>query len=184
MIGARQVRTVLRALRRLGPRRARHPVICFGDSMTSGKYPHFLAMRLGVAVSNRGIGGQTSTEIADRVVATPRAELAAATVVLWMGTNDYDSPAVLPNIRRSIAHIGHDRILVLGIVQGDFPGRDYTPIADNNACLAGPHFVDIPALFGGLVAPAHLRVDRIHLNNPGFRLVAGAVAEAIEARGW
>src|SRR5690606_37503257 len=41
-------------------------IVCWGDSLTTSSYPRFLAKLTGRTVTNRGVGGNTSAQIAAR----------------------------------------------------------------------------------------------------------------------
>ena len=70
------------------------PVACWGDSLTQGdqdltgvSYPGALQQLLGVPVYNEGIDGQTSTQIAARMLATTN--MHGYTSVFWAGEDNY-----------------------------------------------------------------------------------------------
>ncbi|MGD0798680.1 MAG: fibronectin type III domain-containing protein [Acidobacteriaceae bacterium] len=67
----------------------------WGDSQTVGgkdgsniNYPNTLANILGVPVINEGVGGNTSTQIAQRMLATPASFGAGNCNVIWGGSNN------------------------------------------------------------------------------------------------
>src|ERR1019366_8678306 len=74
----------------------------------------------GFTTINRGIVGETSTQIAARMIAAT--ELYSAGHVIWCGRNDYSSgwsPAIiagiLANIASMVAVIPHTRFLILSM---------------------------------------------------------------------
>ena len=67
----------------------------WGDSQTLGgadgstiSYPSSLSSDLGVTVNNEGVGGNTSTQIAQRMLATPASFTAANCHAIWSGSNN------------------------------------------------------------------------------------------------
>ena len=124
-------------------------VAAWGDSLTYGTgamgaasgtpYPSQLAALMGVSVFNGGVGGNTSTQIATRMLATP--SLFGAFTVIWAGRNNYtDQSTVLADIARMVAALPTPkRCLVVGIINGNGEpsgGGGYTQILADNAALA------------------------------------------------
>ena len=168
-------------------------ISCFGDSLTAGGYPAILSTYLRAPVLNRGVGGETSTQIADRF--TPEAE----TCVLWMGNNNFYEPAVVvADIGRCVGACmpaGVD-YRVVGLVIGDFDGRQRGQAGNDqimacNAELSAIYrdkFIDLRQVLiaaavrsdnedlAANVLPRSLRVDGIHLNRYANVIVARAVA--------
>jgi hypothetical protein len=70
-------------------------VWAWGDSQTLGgadgsrnNYPAYLSTDLGVQVNNEGVGGETSTQIAQRMLATPASFADGNCHVIWSGSNN------------------------------------------------------------------------------------------------
>lgn len=177
---------------------------CYGDSFVEGygnaPLPQQLAFFSGYGYFNGGIGGQTSSQVKDRLLADA-ARRGWATVI-WCGRNNYgDAAAVKADIAAMVAALGHDRYLILGILpKSDVPSEQVGGVGHNailalNADLAaayGPRFFDVLSwLRGGALAdvgitptaqdliditagqvPGSLRYDSLHLNSAGYRTVA------------
>lgn len=183
--------------------------IAWGDSLTGGGggapgFPKFATDAYGPARTfiNKGIGGNTSTQIKDRLLAAS-AEDKARLTVLWMGHNDAQFPdTVKANIQASVAALGHTRFLLLTILVGGTPG-DSAPGGElNERCKVINDWIlasypqnsyDINAFLltqgdgsaqdnadtaAGII-PASLRSDVIHLSVRGSTLVAEQVTERL-----
>lgn len=140
-------------------------IACWGDSLTDGaggagtNYPSVLASALSRSVYEGGVGGETSTQVKDRVLADVSHR--DWTCVLWMGRNNYAAPqTVVADILACIDHLtpSAPRVLVLSVLNGDYSttigdttdewigGDEYNQINVLNDELAlsfGPSFVDI-----------------------------------------
>ncbi len=118
-------------------------------------------------------------------------------LIIWIGNNNYHEPRqVLADIAALAA--GRSRFLSLGLVNGDVEdsrkGQDgYDHIIDCNRRLAdayGDRFIDVRAeliaraLTEHDLPPACFRMDEIHLNRRGNRLVASLVYRRMQALGW
>lgn len=184
-------------------------IICWGDSLTAGEgatfrhdYPSVLGELLKADTDNEGVGGETSAQIAARM--TRRASPAgAATVIIWAGRNNYREPdRVKADIAAMVAAVpAGARYLVLGVINGDFPGEEaggpgHTAIVRLNEELSaayGRNFLPIrdlliasrralgsdPAETRADIVPMSLRVDAIHLNDAGYAAVATFVANRL-----
>ena len=194
------------------------PLTCIGDSLTAGtgasgvatRYPNVLAAALAPARSfaNLGVGGETSTQVAARLIAQSADDL-RATHVIWAGRNNYTAPAtVKADIAAMAAALGHPRWLVLSIVNGDYANEysgqsGWTTMTTLNADLAatyGARFVDVrtplvaagapagiapdPTNYARDVPPAGIRLDNLHLLDAGYAIVAATVAARIMALGF
>ncbi|PAQ00896.1 SGNH/GDSL hydrolase family protein [Mesorhizobium mediterraneum] len=183
-VGARGVRTLFE-------------VTCLGDSLTFG-YPHFLSFLLGKEVNRLGFGGQASDYILERYCDGPRSD---GVLIVWAGNNNFDDPEKVEADVAAIAAMHDDpgKLLVLGLVNGDYPGRrrgeaGYQQIVDYNerqASRLGDHFLDIRSALinriGGQnqsdVIPDSIRRDKIHLNIRGNWLVAQMVYARLKRLG-
>lgn len=191
-------------------------VAAWGDSLTNGTgstggstYPAQAAALFAPdrAVANKGVSGETSTQIKTRMVAD--AVLRPRTAWIWAGRNNYTSPAtVKADIAAMVASLGHDRYLVGSIINGEYTGEysgasNYNTMMQLNADLAalyGLRFVDVrtPLVaegapggsaenatdYGRDIVPSGLRSDNIHLLNAGYAIVASAFKAANDAMGW
>ncbi len=195
------------------------PIVCWGDSLTfgagvqtdGGRYPKVLSRLFTPSrpVRNAGIGGESSTQVAARMLADPRSREGVA--VIWAGRNNYDDPnRVRADLRAMAARCG--RSLVLSILNADVPeehrGRPgHRAIRALNDALRDEHghrFLDVRGplverglAMNGLVPTAQdradivddvpaqaLRADHIHLNDAGQAVIATLVRDALLARGW
>jgi len=140
-------------------------IACWGDSLTDGaggggtNYPSVLASTLSRSVYEGGVGGETSTQVKDRVLADVTHR--DWTCVFWMGRNNYAAPqTVVSDILACIDHLtpSAPRVLVLSVLNGDYSttigdttdewlgGAEYEEIKDLNDELAltfGTNFIDI-----------------------------------------
>jgi hypothetical protein len=158
-------------------------------------WPFHLSLRLRAPVVTMIYSGKTSDYIRGQF----EAQVVAPSTILisWIGNNNYDDP---PRVLADVAALvtGRSRFLVLGLVNGDVEDSrkgqaGYNHILDCNRRLADVYrerFIDIRA---ELIAraptehglpPACFRVDEIHLNRRGKRLVANIVYRRMQALGW
>ncbi|MFB2552868.1 hypothetical protein [Ensifer soli] len=131
--------------------------------------------------------------------------LRAGTAWIWVGRNNIDAPAtVKADIAAMIAHLGHRRYLVAGLLNAAGEGIGtgaHATIAAANADLAALHgarFVDPGAALRAAgngspgddddiaagIPPRSLRADAIHLNAGGNAVVAAAMHAATRRFGW
>jgi lysophospholipase L1-like esterase len=184
-------------------------VVAWGDSMTYGTgadhphkgqktWPKWFTEFSGVNVIKKGVGGESSKQIRDRMLAAPA--LHKEFTVIWAGRNNYPGPTwVKTHIAEMVAALNHDNYLVVGITNStDEPkGSERLKIMDTlNADLKaayGVRFVDVRPLLvaaydktqpqdvidhGNDVVPASLRSDKLHLNTAGYKVVAQAIYDA------
>lgn len=178
----------------------------FGDSFTLGIgansqdcYPDKLSQILNYPVQNLGWGGQTSTEIANRIIADSAHK--NYPTIIWEGYNNYsDSATVIVDVARSVAALGHSKYLIVGVLNTFQPyeylgGWGYGVIVGINNRLAqvyGTHYVPMrnilvdnynPSIYLDSVshsvdAPAStLRWDAKHLNAAGYLVVAQKISQ-------
>jgi lysophospholipase L1-like esterase len=184
-------------------------VVAWGDSMTYGTgadhadkgqktWPKWFTEFSGVKVIKKGVGGESSKQIRDRMLAEPA--LHKEFTVIWAGRNNYPGPAwVKTHIAEMVAALKHDHYLVVGITNSteEPQGSERLKIMDTlNADLKatyGIRFVDVrPLLVAAYdktlpqdvtdhendVVPASLRSDKLHLNTAGYKVVAQAIYDA------
>jgi lysophospholipase L1-like esterase len=187
-------------------------IVAWGDSLTYGTgaeghgWPKwFTEISHGTKVINKGVGGQTSTQIKTRMLAEK--ELHGKFAVIWAGRNNaYDQKGtVQADIAAMVAALGTSNYLVVGITNGakepnNGPSRwCLTLINKLNASLKetyGARFVDVrPILVAAAdpaqpqdvkdkaddVVPTSLRSDGVHLNSAGYKIVAKAIYDAYSA---
>jgi lysophospholipase L1-like esterase len=174
-------------------------MIAWGDSLTAGsggKWVDILAASLaGNSIVNKGVGGETSTQIATRMAAANYAELNRGIVIIWVGRNNFLSPAtVLADLETMAALVPHGRFLVLGITNQTTEvvgGSNYNAIRALNAQIAmrfGRRYLDVRKLIcQGSVGDsprACWMSDATHMNQAGYGLIAAAIRDAIIANGF
>lgn len=175
-------------------------IVAWGDSLTAGagstgglNYPFNLSVLTNFTVTNKGIGGETSTQIKNRMVAdTGNYD---KSVIIWAGRNNYSDPVtVKSDIATIVSTLTHQRYLVVGVINGEYsyeyknnPG--WTLITQLNAdlkALYGEKFVDIREYLVSLhdsttqgmldysrdIVPYNIRADQLHLNNQGYQYVS------------
>lgn len=168
----------------------------WGDSLTSGlnevPYTVELANLTGFTIYNGGVGGETSVQIKDRMLADPAKH--AWPTLIWAGRNDSDNPQqVVASIGAMVAALGHSQYLVLATLNAADEGRGTygyeKTIALNNQLAAayGAHYLDVRAYLvahadtgNDTIPPAlHKPGDLLHLNAAGYALVAACIYERL-----
>lgn len=133
-------------------------VAAWGDSLTAGNedgtgttYPGVLAGLTGKSVLNGGVGGDTSTQIATRMLAdSPRWPFFT---IVWSGRNNYAAQSqILTDVASMVAVLPTpERVLVLSILNGETGGigsLQYTQIINDNLALSGAYpnnYLDVRA---------------------------------------
>jgi lysophospholipase L1-like esterase len=154
------------------------PIACWGDSLTQGNqdrtgvsYPGVLQQLLGIPVYNGGVDGQTSTQIAARMLAATN--MYGDTDVFWAGRNNYKQPLPSdpePQILSDIASMVNaltsspKKLLVLSVPNGDgiwdLKGtQDYNRIMALNSALAAAYpnnYLDIRSYLVSQYDPTNL----------------------------
>lgn len=183
-------------------------IVGWGDSMTQGvggtPYLAALEQLTGYKTINEGIAGQTSKQIAQRMLAAT--DKHSYNTIIWVGRNNYLEPdQIKSDIAQMVAALGHSRYLVLGIVNGSIPvlnetvfGQGHRAITQLNVDLGqiyGDHFVNIHAYLLSQynpnsirdiqdhtndVVPASLRSDELHLNTAGYMKVAQRINQSLK----
>lgn len=184
---------------------------CWGDSLTSGTggspyplqmYPLGAANR---AIYNGGVGGEDSTQVLTRFVASTRR--ADQVTAIWVGNHgtDYTNPTLcLSNINAMIAHLTTSKFVILTALNDNtqtIGTTGYNQIIALNALITSAfpdNSFDIRAYLltqgnGGApdnadiangVVPTSLRSDSLHLNTSGYAKVAAQVQAFITGKGW
>ena len=164
-------------------------VICFGDSLTVGvgaspghDYPSLLAARLGRAVINAGVSGDTTRDAVRRLEADVLAR-DPRLVIVQFGGNDFlqqlsreETFADLETIVRRIQERGAMVVLVgvqPGLI-GDPTRRDYRRIARARGA------VFVPNILEGILTTPQLKSDQLHPNDAGYEKIAERIARAVE----
>lgn len=206
----RQIRSAPRVAAIAAP----HRIAAWGDSLTAGTgasgrgtaYPAvaqtlFSPFR---QIGVHGFGGKTSSEIKALFLAETFDR--EATTWIWVGRNNYEqADVVVGDVDEMIATLGHDRYLVGSVLNGGYEneakgGGGYTRIVALNAALEvryGDRFVDVRAALMAAADPVRdavdiaadrvpqaFRIDDIHLNDVGYRVVAEAWEQATVRLGF
>lgn len=156
-----------------------YSVAAWGDSFTAGgedgtgvNYPAVLASITGFSVFNGGIGGQTSTKIASRMLASPA--MHPLCQILWAGRNNYAATFTVLSDTASMVRVSPPNcFLVLAILNGEYPNElkgqtGWAQIKDLNAALAAAypdHYLDIRTLLIDSFDPANALDVWDHNNN-------------------
>jgi hypothetical protein len=182
-------------------------VACWGDSLT----PAF-ALNLQVLAPNRtvfdgGFLGQTSTFISTQQLAD--VSMTSWINVFWEGHNNITDPdTIKADIAKSVSHLaaGNRRFIVLSLLNNAWTaprGTDnYWRDLKLDADLAAQYpdnYLDVRSVLvahfdpsnpqdvidnANDIVPSSLRYDDIHMRNEGSVLVAQAVKQFIDAKGW
>jgi len=180
-------------------------ISCWGDSLTSGLgattptggWPSRLRQALaGRGVSNFGVGGQTSVQIVDRMIAD-RVMGRHGIVIGWLGRNDVGvagdlAATVMAQHARAAANLASGASYLPGTI---IPASTETAGSTNhNAILAAnaairaqySNAIDFFAALAtepdGTVASAN-RFDTVHLNDAGYEIAKTATQTRLTALG-
>ncbi len=139
----------------------------WGDSQTSGgndgggvSYPSSLAATLGSPVINAGVGGDSSTQIAQRVLATPSALRTGNCAVFWANHATAQISQIPPDITSMVNALDAPKcFLVLSIINHVDPigSSIYNSVIAANATMAsqyGTNYLDIRKLLVDAYNPA------------------------------
>jgi lysophospholipase L1-like esterase len=173
-------------------------VAAWGDSLTAAAYPRILTELSGMRVENGGVNGQTSSQIAARMLSATN--LHRCPTLLWVGRNNYDQPQTvirdLESMVEALNRAGNfDRFLVLGVINSSYGGYENRDTAPHRSILElnrqlqqryGDRFVPVREMLidaynpqepgdvmdhSNDVPPRSLRSDELHLNEAGYRLL-------------
>ena len=163
-------------------------IICFGDSITSGygvdhgeNYPSFLSKMLGMPVVNAGIDGDTSVGGLQRIEMDVL-EREPLLVVIEFGGNDFlykiPQELTIKNISEMIDRIqAKGAMVALVDVSADIFLNEYGPLFEKIAQEKGTIF--IPKVFKGIIIDANLKIDFIHPNGFGYKIITHRIYRAI-----
>lgn len=180
----------------------------WGDSLTPPVALNLQVLVPGRTVFDGGFPGQTSTFISTQQLADTT--MTSWISVFWWGHNNDTEPATIKaDTAASIAHLapGNHRFIVLSVLNqgkdGELKGQPgYATIVQLNADLAAlypDNYLDVRSLLVASydpnnpqdvidhqndVLPSSLRYDEIHMRNEGSVIVAKAVKQFIDAKGW
>jgi hypothetical protein len=182
-------------------------IACWGDSLTPAFALNLQVLTPGRTVFDGGFLGQTSTFISAQQLAD--ASMTSWINVFWEGHNNITDPATIKSdIAQSIAHLapGNRRFIVLSLINNAWTApkgtdnywRDMKLNADL-AALYPDNYLDVRSMLvahfdpnnpqdvadnANDVVPSSLRYDDIHMRNDGSVLVAQAVKQFVDAKGW
>lgn len=182
-------------------------VACWGDSLTPAFALNLQVLAPNRSVFNGGYLGMTSTYISGMQLAD--ATMTTWINVFWEGHNNITDPdTIKSDIAKSVAHLvpGNGRFIVLSLINNawtapkgtDNYARDMKLNADL-AALYAANYLDVRSMLvahfdpnnpqdvidnANDVVPTSLRYDDIHMRNDGSVLVAQAVKQFIDAKGW
>jgi hypothetical protein len=181
-------------------------IAIWGDSLTPGVQEQLRAMYPKRSVYNGGAAGQTSSEIRLRFEADTAHR--DQVTIIWAGRNNYRAPdTVMEDVAAMVAGLGHDRFLVVSIINGDYASEHkhmsgLNTINSLNRALAMQYpgrFIqarsrllksfdptsaqDLIDVADG-IPPSSLRQDPIHLKPAGSMVVARLIQHRIRIMGW
>lgn len=180
-------------------------IVAWGDSLTDGAgsnpdgltplrdYMSDLRLLTGHFTDAEGIGGNTSTQIAARML--PATAKHGLPTIIWAGRNNFfDATTVESDIASMVAALTTPDYVVLSVINAEGEGigtTQYNEIIALNANLAatyGAHYLDVRSYLVSLynpgdptdvadhasdTPPTSLRyIDGIHLNVDGYQDVA------------
>jgi acyl-CoA thioesterase I len=162
------------------PPRANGPWAAFGDSLTEGygassdgSYPAQLSRKLGVAIQNHGVSGETSADGLKRLEAIAAAE--PRVVLLCFGGNDVlrgiPADVMFENLRGMIDrfHAAGSFVVLIG-VRGkglrDANAEGFARLAEEKEVLLVPNILE------GLLTQPSLMSDYVHPNEAGYSRIA------------
>lgn len=180
-------------------------VSCWGDSLTAGSgsttptggWPSRLRQTLvGRGVSNFGIGGQTSVQVVDRMLAD-RVMGRSGIVIGWFGRNDVGvagdlTATVMAQHARAAANMASGASYLPCTITPS--STEVTGSANHTAILAAntairaayPQTIDLFAALAtepdGTIAAAN-RSDPVHLNDAGYEIVKTSVQAKLTSLG-
>ena len=164
-------------------------IICFGDSITSGEglsrkeeaFPSILAEFLGREVINSGRAGDTTSSAFKRLEKDVLSK-DPYMVILELGGNDFlqriPLETSLKNLEKIILKIQErGAICVLIDISCGFLLSSYRKAYQDLAQKTGSIFV--PGVFRGIFDDASLKVDFLHPNPFGHKIIAQRIYKAI-----
>jgi len=166
-------------------------IIALGASLTEGvgasspekSFVGVLEHRLNITIQNKGVGGETTSDVLKRLDTEVLIEHPDIVIVV-LGGNDYLSrvpkeeafhnlESIIKRIQENGAHV----ILVTlsGGELGDRFKTDFALVAQKTGALLVPDALD--AVFGN---PEHMSKDGIHPNDSGYALIADKIAPTLQ----
>ena len=184
----------------------------WGDSLTegTGQTPvngaamdvtsQLRRLRSGWAMQAKGLGGQKSKAIIDRLIAD-QIHGKSAYAVLWIGTNDFDDyvgnpagwlAAVRAQIDRALAYRGTAGTLICNLTpraSWEVGSANYNALLQVNAGLVASYGTRVVDLFTAVAidngkVPAADMVDEVHMTNAAYARAAAALDSKMTALDW
>jgi len=179
-------------------------VAIWGDSLTNGLFipanTSWINSLPGYNVYNGGVGGNTSTQIKDRMLASPNKY--SYTTIIWAGYNDLVSPVTVEADITAMVNLlaTNTHFKILSILTGDIErkgsARYANTMAINNwiATTYPDHYYDIRGYLVSLynpdipqdvidhtadIVPSSLRIDHIHLTGVAYVMVGEKISNLI-----
>ncbi|RYD76026.1 MAG: hypothetical protein EOP84_17450 [Verrucomicrobiaceae bacterium] len=161
-----------------------YPIVFVGDSRIEGAE---WAELLGKNISNRGIGGDTTKGVLDRLDTSVPA--GTGVCIVQVGFNDLYSGMSTDKIAENLVAIVKSakatRVIVTSIIPASSSSKYLDPrIAELNQKAAplvkdaGAQWLDLTPVFGGELSTG-FTADGIHLNGAGYRALADSFLKAI-----
>ena len=168
-------------------------VVALGDSLTYGTgasaeagYPAALSARTGWKVVNAGVPGETAAQGCARMpdlLAQHRPRL----VLVLLGGNDFLRRLPESGVRAALARcVGAARSAGVQAVLLTVPKIGWTGLASADLYEEVGSQLGAPVVDSGLarlLGDRGMRSDRIHLNDEGYRVLAGNVADGLARLG-
>ncbi len=177
----------------LAPLGAGAAILAFGDSLTYGtgagreaSYPAVLEQLTGLPVINAGVPGEVTAQGLTRLRGLLERHRPAL-VILCHGGNDMlrreNAEAIYSNLEAMVdqVHAHGAQLLLVGVPQPRLlflqPAEIYDRLANHR------HLVYLRDVLPQLESDAALKSDPIHLNAEGYRRLAAAIHELMQATG-
>lgn len=176
----------------------RYAIGYWGDSLVAGNFDALSILLQTNHLFNGGIGGETSTQIKNRLLADTNKW--NWTTIIWAGQNDPTVGVVETNVAAMVATLTHTNYLVVGLTLAtNFgPGNaTYVSVRTINTNLAttyGNRYLDIHSYlvsqantnteyyyYTNDMVPPSLLADFIHLNQFGHSLAATQIMARLSA---
>lgn len=185
-------------------------IAAWGDSLTQSfidinPWTNALEKLTGALVYNGGIGGQTASQVATRMIADT--SKSTYSTIIWVGRNDVSNDytiaqtAIVNNVANMVAALGHTRYLILGVTnKNNEPtgSNNLNTINTTNSALAttyGSKFIDIRAYLltqgtgtgqdatdvgNGIIPTSLMRTsDTTHFNEAAYIKIANKILLSI-----
>ncbi len=166
------------------------PIVVLGDSLAAGYelqdnegFVALLSQRLGLDLVNLSVSGATTTDSLPRV-AKEVLPLKPSLVIIELGGNDVlrklDVAVTRENLQSMIdqIHATQTPVMILG-VRGGVLSDKFADLFDSLAADNGLAYV--PNILEGILTSPSLRVDNVHPNAEGHKVIADRVEPTLRA---